>query len=183
MNMNLTEKFLEKLKNKVYRSAYVAENVRMGIAFQIRAMREQRSMSQAGLGDRLGKPQSVVSRLENPNYGKLTIQSLLEIASAFDVALLVQFVTYPEFIRRTRNVSPQAFQVDEFDVDHFSALRVCADTNHQSISTKLSPAFVSYEDTSKLFGFRNSQPDTPVDYLDVSVGNTDAYSYSERVMQ
>lgn len=115
MSTSFSSRLLSKLKSKVYRAAYVAENVRMGIALQIRAMREQRSgMSQAELGKLLGKPQSVVSRLENPDYGKATVQTLQEVADAFDVALLIKFVTYPEFLRQTEDVSPEGLRVESY---------------------------------------------------------------------
>lgn len=115
MIVNFSRRVLTKLLSKKYRDAYVAENVRMGIAYQIRAMREQRnSMSQKALGDLLGKPQSVVSRLEDPGYGKLTLQTLLEVAAAFDVALLVQFVTHGDFLQRMSDVSPLALQTASF---------------------------------------------------------------------
>lgn len=120
MRATLSERQLTQLADKEYRDAYVAEHVRTGIAFQIRALREQRDlMSQAELGRRMGKPQSVVSRLEDPDYGKLTLQTLFEVASAFDVALVVQFANYPEFIARTRNVSPQALAVTSFSPSQF----------------------------------------------------------------
>jgi len=63
----------------------------------------------------MGKPQSVVSRLEDPDYGKVSVQTVLDGAAAFDVALLVQYVSFPEFLRRTRDVSPEALRVDSFD--------------------------------------------------------------------
>jgi hypothetical protein len=63
----------------------------------------------------MGKPQSVVSRLEDPDYGKVSIQTVLDGAAAFDVALLVQYVSFPEFLQRTRDVSPEALRVDSFD--------------------------------------------------------------------
>ena len=112
----LTKRLFEKLKSKPYREAYVAEHVRTGIAYQIRALRTQRGWSQKRLAEEMGKPQSVVSRLEDPDYGKVSIQTVLEGAAAFDVALLVQYVSFPEFLRRTWDVSPEALQVDSFDV-------------------------------------------------------------------
>jgi transcriptional regulator with XRE-family HTH domain len=113
--VNFSKRVLAKLLSKKYRDAFVAENVRTGIAYQIRALRDQRnSMSQKGLGDLMGKPQSVVSRLEDPDYGKPTVQTLLEVAGAFDVALLVQFVTHREFLRRMSDVSPKGLEVDSF---------------------------------------------------------------------
>jgi len=119
MTTNFSQRLVGKLKSKVYRAAYVAENIRMSIAFQMKAMREQRDMSQSDLGKLLGKPQSVVSRLENPEYGKATVQTLLEVAEALDVALVIKFVPFPEFISYTSDVSPSGLQVDSFSADQF----------------------------------------------------------------
>ena len=83
------------------------EHVQTGISYQSRTLRAQRGWAQKKLADVMGKPQSVVSRLENPDYGKLSVSTLLEFAAAFDVALLIQFVSFPEFLRRTRDVSPK----------------------------------------------------------------------------
>jgi transcriptional regulator with XRE-family HTH domain len=115
MFANLSKRLFEKLKSKSYRDAYVAEHVRTGIAYQIRALRAQRGWSQKRLAEEMGKPQSVVSRLEDPDYGKVSIQTVLDGAAAFDVALLVQYISFPEFLRRTRDVSPEALRVDSFD--------------------------------------------------------------------
>jgi transcriptional regulator with XRE-family HTH domain len=115
MFANLSKRLFEKLKSKSYRDAYVAEHVRTGISYQIRALRAQRGWSQKRLAEEMGKPQSVVSRLEDPDYGKVSIQTVLDGAAAFDVALLVQYISFPEFLRRTRDVSPEALRVDSFD--------------------------------------------------------------------
>lgn len=115
MFANLSKRLFEKLKSKSYRDTYVAEHVRTGIAYQIRALRTQRGWSQKRLAEEMGKPQSVVSRLEDPDYGKVSVQTVLDGAAAFDVALLVQYVSFPEFLRRTRDVSPEALQADSFD--------------------------------------------------------------------
>jgi transcriptional regulator with XRE-family HTH domain len=112
---NLSKRLFEKLKSKSYREAYVAGHVRTGIAYQIRALRTQRGWSQKKLAEEMGKPQSVVSRLEDPDYGKVSIQTVLEGAAAFDVALLVQYVSFPEFLWRTRDVSPEALQAESFN--------------------------------------------------------------------
>jgi transcriptional regulator with XRE-family HTH domain len=119
MFATLSKSLFEKLKSKSYRQAYVAEHVRTGIAYQIRALRTQRGWSQKRLAEEMGKPQSVVSRLEDPDYGKVSVQTILEGAAAFDVALLVQYVSFPEFLRSTRNVSPEALRADSFDERKF----------------------------------------------------------------
>ncbi|MEQ8377408.1 helix-turn-helix domain-containing protein [Parvibaculum sp.] len=119
MLVNLSEKLFARLRRKTFRDAYVAENVRNWIAFQIRALRMQRNMQQGELAKLMGRPQSVVSRFENPDYGKLTLSSLFEIAAAMDVALLVKFVSFPEFLRQTRDVTPRAMHVESFREDCF----------------------------------------------------------------
>lgn len=112
---NIGSKLLERLQRKLYRASYVAEHVRRGIAYQIRALRDQRDWSQGELSKRLGKPQSVLSRLEDPTYGKVTIQTLLELASVFDVALQVRFVPFSTFLQQTRDVSSESMMALSFD--------------------------------------------------------------------
>jgi transcriptional regulator with XRE-family HTH domain len=111
---NLGKKLLDKLQRKPYRAAYVAEHIRRGIAYQIRALRDQRGWSQGELSKQLGKPQSVVSRLEDPSYGKVTIQTLLEVASVFDVALQVRFVPFSSFLQQTRELSTESMKAPSF---------------------------------------------------------------------
>jgi transcriptional regulator with XRE-family HTH domain len=107
----------QKLRQKNYRDAYVAEHVRRGIAHQIRALRDQRKWNQGRLSQLLGKPQSVVSRLEDPSYGKVTVQTLLELASVFDVALQVRFISYSSFLQQTRDLTISSMKVAGFDKD------------------------------------------------------------------
>ncbi|MDX2205660.1 MAG: helix-turn-helix transcriptional regulator [Hyphomicrobiaceae bacterium] len=117
------QRLVEKLSKPEYRHAYVSEHVRRGIAHQVRAMREQpsRGWNQGELSRRLDKPQSTVSRIEDPGYGKVTVQTLLELAAAFDVALSIRFVDFPTFVSATRALTDASMQVDGFDVSQFKA--------------------------------------------------------------
>ena len=109
--------FLEKLLDREYRHAYAADQVRTRVAFQIRSLREQRERgwSQSEMGRRMGKPQSVISRLEDPDYGRLSLQSLFEVADVFDLALIVEWVEWDEWLERMSDFSAVALHKKSFD--------------------------------------------------------------------
>jgi hypothetical protein len=64
-------------------------------------------MSQQEFGKLLGKPLSVISRLEDPDYGKVTIQTLVDIAAKLDVVLSVQFVSRRTYRRLMELISSE----------------------------------------------------------------------------
>lgn len=111
---------ISKLGRKKYREAYLSQHLRMFLATQIRALRG--GLSQIAFGKLLGKPQSVVSRLESADYGKVTLQTLIDIANKLDVALVVRFVSYPLFLRTTEDFSEAALKPKPYRQDDMDAL-------------------------------------------------------------
>jgi transcriptional regulator with XRE-family HTH domain len=103
--INLVKKLRE---SRRFRDSYVYEHVRNGIPFQIRAMRKDLNWSQSELADAAKTSRTVITRIEDPNYGKLTLKTLFAIASAFNVALLVKFVPFSRLIREYEDVSSVA---------------------------------------------------------------------------
>jgi transcriptional regulator with XRE-family HTH domain len=112
-----SSELVHELSDAEFRHEYMMDRVRSYIAFQIRTLREQRRWNQADLAKAAGKTQSVISRLEDPDYGKLSLQSCLEIAVAFDIPLLVQFVEWDDWLTRMSNLSPSALRKRSFDAD------------------------------------------------------------------
>lgn len=111
-------KRLSRLKSPAYRRAYVRAHATKGLAYQIRALREQRGWTQMELARRLGlSNQSAVARMEDPAYGKLSLESLLRLSDVFDVALLPRFVSFSKLIAETENLTPEALQVESFDAE------------------------------------------------------------------
>jgi transcriptional regulator with XRE-family HTH domain len=117
-----SDEFLKALDEGAFRTAYLSDQVRTNIAFQIRALRDQRGWTQSKLAEKAGKPANSISRLEDPDYGKLTLTTLLEIAEAFDVALLVQFTEHDDWLNRMNDVSPAALQKRSFSLSRLLAL-------------------------------------------------------------
>ena len=61
----------KKLRSKKYRDSYLSSHIRMFLANQLASL--QGEMSQQEFGQLLGKPQPIVSRLQNPDYGKIQL--------------------------------------------------------------------------------------------------------------
>jgi transcriptional regulator with XRE-family HTH domain len=94
------------LSSKEYRDAYVEERIKTGLPFQLRAMRAARNWSQAFLGEMAGMRQNAISRLEDEEYGNLSINTLIRVANAFDTGLLVKFVPFSRLVKEYEDVSP-----------------------------------------------------------------------------
>ena len=111
---------LKSLQDREYRHAFLEEHVRAFIALQVRASREQRDLTQAALGKVMGKAQAWISQLENPEYGKVSVATLLELAEAFDTALRIKFVPFSELLDRVAERNPNDFTVASFIADDFT---------------------------------------------------------------
>ena len=113
----ITKKFATELNEKEMRDAYLSAQTRTYVAYQIRTIRAQRGWSQEQLAEKLHTSQSAVSRMEDRQYGKQNLHTLLELAGAFNCGLVVRFVRYADFIKDTDNLSPDNLWVPEFSPD------------------------------------------------------------------
>src|SRR5258707_1306078 len=123
-----SEQFIRQISEKEMRDEFVADTIRTRIALLIRALREQeeRQWSQKQLGDKLDKPQSVVSRLEDPDYGKLTLQTLFEVAAAFDLPLLVDIPEWEDWFHRIEDVEASRLRRNSFSANRLIGLAQAA---------------------------------------------------------
>ncbi len=119
-----SEQFVRQLDEHETRHAYMADQVRTQIALQIKALREQveRRWSQAELGRRAGKPQNVISRLENPDYGHLTLQTLFDMAEAFDLPLYIDFQEWEDWLYRMNDIDVRSLERRSFNLDRLIRL-------------------------------------------------------------
>ncbi len=139
-----SEKFIHELSDKEFRDEFVSDQIRTRIAMLIRALREQvgRNWSQTVLGDKMGKPQNVVSRLEDPDYGKMNLQTLLEVAAAFDLPLWVDMPEWEDWLVKIRDIPKTGFKRHSFD-----AGRLVPQVNDVQQSTAVVVQIGSYAQT------------------------------------
>jgi hypothetical protein len=76
--------------------------------------------------------------LEDPNYGNLTLNSLLKIAAAFDIGLLVKFVPFSRLLLEFQDLSPKTLSVQSF-IEELSRLKELAmERDDRKIDTNIS---------------------------------------------
>lgn len=117
--LNYKDELIANLKDKEYRDAFVASHIKNGIPFQIRTLREQIPYTQEQLAQVAGKQQAAICRLENPHYGNFTLATLKELASVFDVALVVKFVPFSELVEWDLKLSADSLKVLSFENDPY----------------------------------------------------------------
>lgn len=72
--------------------------VTLGIAIQIRALRHAKGWTQRELAGRMGMSVDTVSRLECNAAEHCSVSTLRRVAHAFDVALIIRFVSWEEWL-------------------------------------------------------------------------------------
>ena len=76
---------LSELQDRGYREAYVEAHAKDTIAFQLRQMRLAENWEQKDVAAKLGNPklQPMISRYENPDYGKYSVTTLRIFSTVF----------------------------------------------------------------------------------------------------
>lgn len=119
----------QKLKrSKQYREEFVAAQVKREIPFQIRTLMQQQGLSQEELAERAKLTQGVVSRAANPNYGNLTLNTLIRLAAGFDMAFVGRFVPFSELAKLFIDLSEESIRVENFNEED---KRLVEDESHK----------------------------------------------------
>lgn len=112
------------ITNPEYRHGMIAAQVEIDIPFQLRALRIKHGLSIAQLAEKSNIRACDIRALENTAKGtKVSIQTLLKLAKAFDVALIVHFAGFEELIKSMEefnpNKAPKSFS-EEFELEENS---------------------------------------------------------------
>jgi transcriptional regulator with XRE-family HTH domain len=108
-------KLLSGLRDKAYRALFVETQIETLIPFQIRTMRNRKGWTQKQLADRAGMAQGRISLLESVNYeGAVNVKTLVKLAEAFDVGLVVRFAPFSEVAEWSTRLSREHHLVPDF---------------------------------------------------------------------
>ncbi len=138
-----SEEFVAQFHDKEMRDAYVADQIRTRIALLIRALRDDREWSQTELGRRAGKPQNVISRLEDPDYGRLTLETLLEVAAAFDLPLFIDMPEWEDWFDKVSDSSTRALHRRGFDLNRLTEIASGRNVEQGEIKSEAAAAFAN----------------------------------------
>ena len=162
MNTNKKEQIWESLQDPEYRTKFIEEHINVGIAFQLRSLRNRQHLTQAQLAQLMGNKcgQPTISEWENPNYGKYTLAKLKDLAKAFDVGLLVRFVPFSKLIDWTIGINSEDIAPPNF-AEEQSLFTTDTHEAKQPLDSIIQPNITSdsltipYEVDSTLAGFES----------------------------
>lgn len=151
MTLKKMKHLAQRFINKEFRQSYMESETKQFVASQIRYMRGE--ASQKVFAKKLGTTQSVISRLENSEYGKVSLTTLLNIAMKLDIALIVRFVDYCNFINMTNDLSESALRPKAFDKNDFITgmeLKYGSFIETNTKSSSIMPFFDTQENTKSI---------------------------------
>ena len=112
--MNLIKNLWKNYQRPRYRDAFIAANVGVQIATQLRALRTSRGKSQERLADEIGMNQATISLMEKPDYRKYNIGTLIRFAQHYKVALDIRFVSIADYLQKVLNQTPDSIAPPPF---------------------------------------------------------------------
>ncbi len=111
-------KIVSSLRDRAYRTLFVETQIETLVPFQIRAMRSRLGWTQKQLAKEAGMKQGRISLLESTSYeGAVNIKTLLKIAAAFDVGLVVRFAPFSEVAEWSTKLSKASHEVPTFEME------------------------------------------------------------------
>ena len=98
------------LADEEFRCGYAESFLNTSVAAQIKAIREQRGLTQAELAEKIGSKQAGVSRLENVNYSAWKTETLRKMARALNVRLKITFETFGTLLDEVEDFNRESLE-------------------------------------------------------------------------
>jgi transcriptional regulator with XRE-family HTH domain len=104
-----------KLRDPDNRNVFVSSTVAARIAVRIYNLRKKADWTQPQLAEKAGMKQARVSVLEQGDYENFTFSTLKKLAAAFNVAVVVDFVSFPDFVKWSESINSESAVPESFD--------------------------------------------------------------------
>jgi transcriptional regulator with XRE-family HTH domain len=125
MTSDLADELRELFQDEEARYSYAESSQNAFVAAQIKALREDRQMSQEEVAVAIGTKQPAVSRLENANYSSWRVETLRKLARVYGVRLDMSFKEFgtliPQIENLQKNLYPRKFEDDPAFKDYGTA--------------------------------------------------------------
>jgi transcriptional regulator with XRE-family HTH domain len=132
-------------KSQDTRESYIRSKLSVLLPAQIRSLRLRREKTQAELGFDANMKQARISVLERIGEANFSIETLIKLASAFRVGLMVKFVPMSEMLEWENSFMPDEF--DATPLEHDKAFLQPEHVNNQdSMSAGLRNAMLGTQD-------------------------------------
>lgn len=116
--MSAKSELINKLKiNKKTRQSYLRAKLNVNLPSQIRALRLRQGMKQEDLAQETEMMQPRISAMERPGATKFSLETLIRLAAAFRVGLIVKFAPFSEMLKWENEFSQDIFDVKTIDDD------------------------------------------------------------------
>lgn len=116
--MSERSKLIDRLiAEKDFRADYIRAKLDVLVPSQLRALRLNKEMNQPALANEAGMKQSRISAMETPGKVNFNLETLVRMAAAFGVGLVVKFVPFSEMLRWENEYSQDSFDVASIDED------------------------------------------------------------------
>lgn len=103
------------LRDESARKAFVSSTIAARLAVRIYNLRKQAGWTQPQLAEHADMKQARISVLEQGDYENFTFSTLKKIAAAFGVAIIIDFVSFPEFLKWSESLTAETAGPDSFD--------------------------------------------------------------------
>lgn len=121
---------------KEARAAYVRSKLSVLLPAQIRALRLRRGKSQTEFGHDAEMKQARISALERIGAANFSVETLIQLASAFKVGLVIKFVPFSEMLQWENSFEADTFNVVSIEQDRaFIEPATCDSTVSTQIKT------------------------------------------------
>lgn len=140
---------IEAFQDKDFRESFAEDFLNTHIASQIRAIREERNLTQEDLAELVGTKQAGISRIENVNYSAWNIKTLKKIAFALDSRLHVSIETFGSLLEEGSSFSRNALKRPSFGEDPVFAVNSTKD----DVDELIAPQAAQVKRRAMIFSF------------------------------